>query len=65
MLLFTVDGSRVFSQQSTVNSQQSTVNSQQSTVNSQQSTVNSQQSTTLMWNNLFFGVPLFLYKGRQ
>ncbi|MCC5629737.1 hypothetical protein LC613_17440 [Nostoc sphaeroides CHAB 2801] len=31
----TVDGSRVFSQQSTVNSQQSTVNSQQSTVNSQ------------------------------
>ncbi|WP_267255548.1 hypothetical protein [Nostoc sphaeroides] len=33
----TVDGSRVFSQQSTVNSQ---------------------QSTTLMWNNLFFGVPL-------
>ncbi|QFS43018.1 hypothetical protein GXM_00491 [Nostoc sphaeroides CCNUC1] len=26
-------------------------------VNSQQSTVNSQQSTTLMWNNLFFGVP--------
>ncbi|MCC5629985.1 hypothetical protein LC613_18845 [Nostoc sphaeroides CHAB 2801] len=29
-------------------------------VNSQQSTVNSQQSTTLMWNNLFFGVPLHI-----
>ncbi|MCC5631599.1 hypothetical protein LC613_28095 [Nostoc sphaeroides CHAB 2801] len=39
------------------------VNSQQSTVNSQQSTVNSQQSTTLMWNNLFFGVPLKAAKG--
>ncbi|WP_267255605.1 hypothetical protein [Nostoc sphaeroides] len=22
--------------------------------------VNSQQSTTLMWNNLFFGVPLYI-----
>ncbi|QFS48268.1 hypothetical protein GXM_05760 [Nostoc sphaeroides CCNUC1] len=30
---------------------------QEFSVNSQQSTVNSQQSTTLMWNNLFFGVP--------
>ncbi|MCC5627443.1 hypothetical protein LC613_04415 [Nostoc sphaeroides CHAB 2801] len=40
----TVDGSRVFSQQSTVNSQ---------------------QSTTLMWNNLFFGVPLCRILERQ
>ncbi|QFS47559.1 hypothetical protein GXM_05051 [Nostoc sphaeroides CCNUC1] len=40
-----------------VNSQQSTVNSQQSTVNSQQSTVND-----FKWNNLFFGVPLFVIK---